>query len=173
MRYSFITPQEKHLFYRVTQIWIAYSLITLCIIFLFLGFVSIQREFMLKSATASESERQMLIARITRTREEIERAGVQSRFSTDVAHQNLAVRESLKNLFGLVPDQITLSGIEMGRDSLILKGLTPSKELYLFLLEVPLRSIFYESRADFYQLPNGWFTFVSVSRLREDLPDAK
>ena len=45
-----------------------------------------------------------------------------------------------------------------------MRGLTPSKEVYKFLLEAPLRAVFTQTRVEFYPLTSGWFNFVSVSK---------
>ena len=46
---------------------------------------------------------------------------------------------------------------------LTIKGITPSRELYSFLMQAPLRSIFNTSKVDFFPLQNGWFNFTSIS----------
>ncbi|MDD6055520.1 MAG: hypothetical protein SOW25_02430 [Helicobacter sp.] len=89
-------------------------------------------------------------------------------FGSDISKQNELLVESISNLFDLIPEQITLNKIQMEKYQLNLYGTTPSKQIYTFLLEVPLRSIFNQSRADFYMLPNGWYNFVSISKLQKE-----
>lgn len=89
-------------------------------------------------------------------------------FHSYVESQNKMLQESVENLFDLIPEQITLNKIQMEQSQLTLYGTTPSKQIYTFLLEVPLRSIFHQSRADFYMLPNGWYNFVSISKLNQE-----
>ena len=89
-------------------------------------------------------------------------------FGSDISKQNELLVESISNLFDLIPEQITLNKIQMEKYQLNLYGTTPSKQVYTFLLEVPLRSIFNQSRADFYMLPNGWYNFVSISKLQKE-----
>ena len=50
-----------------------------------------------------------------------------------------------------------------------MRGLTPSKEVYKFLLEAPLRAVFTQTRVEFYPLASGWFNFVSVSKANPTL----
>lgn len=166
--YSFITPQKKRILQKITRIWLFYSSLTFGILLFFVGFLYFQREYMLSSALSSKEQRQELLIHIAQTKNEIERTHFEKEFVDDLRAQNGMLSESIKNLFELIPEQITLQSIEMEKDKLTIKGVTPSKEIYSFLLEVPLRSIFHESRADFYALPNGWFSFVSVSQLREE-----
>ena len=89
-------------------------------------------------------------------------------FGEFIAKQNLMLKDSIINLFEMIPEQITLNKIQMEQYQLTLYGTTPSKQIYTFLLEVPLRSIFNQSRADFYLLYNGWYNFVSVSKLNQE-----
>ena len=78
---------------------------------------------------------------------------------------NIVLRDSIKNLFELIPDQITLTRVLMQSDSLILYGKTPSREMYNFLLSSPLRSIFHESSTVFYLNNDGWYSFVSTNKI--------
>ena len=63
-------------------------------------------------------------------------------FKEYITYQNSILKESIENLFDLIPEQITLNKIQMEQYQLTLYGTTPSKQIYAFLLEVPLRSIF-------------------------------
>ncbi|WP_235605098.1 hypothetical protein [Campylobacter fetus] len=64
-----------------------------------------------------------------------------------------------------MPDAITLNDVYIDTNSLIVKGLTPTKDVYKLLLEAPLKSIFNSSSTTFYQLENGWFNFVSINKM--------
>ncbi|MGP1580282.1 MAG: hypothetical protein ACTTH5_04600 [Wolinella sp.] len=169
--YSFTTPQPKQIFLKLTRIWLLYSSLTFLTFSLFVSFLQFQRSFMIHSAVENTMNRQSLLKESEDVREKIEKIKFEKEFAEDLKAQNTLLSESVKNLFELVPDQITLDSIEIKHDMLTIKGITPSKELYRFLLEVPLRSIFHDSRADFYPLSNGWFSFVSVSRAQEEHHD--
>lgn len=83
----------------------------------------------------------------------------------DIKQKNNSLVGAINNLFELIPEQITINTISLDHDTLTLKGITPSKELYIFLLEAPLKAIFSESKVDFFVLPSGWYNFVSVSKV--------
>lgn len=83
----------------------------------------------------------------------------------DIYASNEILKASMKNLFDLVPDQITLSKVIMEKNSLILYGTTPSKDTYNFLLASPLRSIFNTSNTVFYLNELGWYRFVSTNKI--------
>jgi hypothetical protein len=81
---------------------------------------------------------------------------------------NIVLKESINNLFDLVPERITLSQAKLDKSSLILYGITPSKDVYEFMLHAPLRSIFHRTYSSFYPLENGWYHFVSTNYLDEE-----
>lgn len=168
MAYSFTSPQPKRILLKITRIWLFYVALTFGILLFFTAFLQMQRDYMLKKALESEQKKQELLVQITAFKGALDYLSFETSFADELKGQNGMLSESVKNLFELIPEPITLQSVEMERDQLIIRGMTPSKETYSFLLEVPLRSIFHESRADFYALPNGWFSFVSVSRLKEE-----
>lgn len=81
---------------------------------------------------------------------------------------NTVLGESIKNLFDLVPERIVLSKADLKKDSLVLYGITPNKEVYDFLLHAPLRSIFHRTYSSFYPIEDGWYRFVSTNYLDEE-----
>ena len=98
----------------------------------------------------------------------IERLKYEANLDNINKNYNNEVQQSLLNLFTLIPDQITITQIKLEEEKLTLKGITPTRELYSFLLQAPLRSIFTTSRVDFFPLPNGWFNFTSISVLNKE-----
>ena len=168
MNYSFVSPNKKTLLKKVSRIWWGYIFLTL---FIFVGFVvtlKIQGYFMeIKTAEALQAQ-QTALDEIKKFQEIRDQEAQRVQFGKFIANQNAMLKESVENLFDLIPEQITLNKVQMEQYQLILYGATPSKQIYTFLLEVPLRSIFHQSRADFYLLPNGWYNFVSVSKLNKE-----
>lgn len=168
MNYSFTLPNKKTLLKKISRIWWGYIFLT---IFILLGFVvtlKIQGFIMREEIEASLLERENLLQDIKNYQTLQMQEEDKVRFGSAIASQNIILKESVENLFGMIPEQITLKKIEMSKTQLTLYGVTPSKQVYTFLLEVPLRSIFNQSRADFYALPNGWYNFVSVSKINEE-----
>lgn len=88
--------------------------------------------------------------------------------SEKVFTANTVLKESIKNLFDLVPERITLSQAQLEKNALILYGVTPNKEIYEFMLQAPLRSIFHRTYSSFYPLDNGWYSFVSTNYLDDE-----
>lgn len=168
MNYSFIPPGKKTILKKVSRIWWGYIFLTLLIFGGFVGILKIQGYFMQQSTEESIAAQQEALENIKNFQLTLVEKEEIVRFGEYLASQNVLLKQSVENLFDLIPDQITLNKIEMERYQLTLYGITPSQQVYTFLLEVPLRSIFTQSRASFYMLPNGWYNFVSVSKLEPE-----
>ncbi|PAF47852.1 hypothetical protein BKH46_03210 [Helicobacter sp. 12S02634-8] len=164
MRFSFLTPHPKHILTKITKIWLLYIVAALVIIFGFLVLLKFQI-FLSHSRVADYQAKQ-----IDYQTKVIELDAYQNRilFEVDLLKSrqvhNLIVRDVIKNLFNIIPDQITIDYIEIGSDFLTIKGSTPSKEVFKFLLQDPLKAIFGKSNVSFFPLSNGWYHFVSTSR---------
>jgi hypothetical protein len=87
----------------------------------------------------------------------------QKQFSQTVYTQNSVLKDSISNLFDLVPQRITLSEAKLLKNGLVLYGITPNKDVYNFMLQAPLRSIFHRTYSSFYPAENGWLRFVSTN----------
>jgi hypothetical protein len=85
-----------------------------------------------------------------------------------ITTQNSVLKDSITNLFDLIPQRITLSEASLLENGLILHGITPNKDIYNFMLQAPLRSIFHKTYSSFYPLSNGWLRFVSTNYIEDD-----
>ncbi|MFP4486374.1 MAG: hypothetical protein ACLFOC_05400 [Campylobacterales bacterium] len=168
MRYSFITPQEKKIFQDNTKVWMglfALSIMMLLVFNLFLSYKQSDMELLKEENELIEKES---VQKIASGRELLETLNKDKNFGEKVLTDNDVLKESLENLFELIPDQITVNETRMESDTLVIKGITPSKDVYEFLLAVPLKSIFSSSKATFYRLPNGWYNFISINKVDEE-----
>lgn len=91
----------------------------------------------------------------------------QEHLGATIRSNNVILKDSLSNLFALIPDQIHLTRAIVDKDYMELYGYTPSKAIYNDLLMPPLKSIFNETTVVFYPLGNGWYRFVSKNRSKE------
>jgi hypothetical protein len=89
----------------------------------------------------------------------------QKAVAEEIYANNIILKDSIKNLFDLVPDQITLNKVIMEKNSLVIYGITPTKDTYNFLLSAPLKSIFHTSQTIFYLTDKGWYNFVSTNKI--------
>ena len=92
----------------------------------------------------------------------------QENLGSAIKSNNVILKDSLSNLFALIPDQIHLTKAIVDKNYMELYGYTPSKAIYNDLLMPPLKSIFNETTVVFYPLGNGWYRFVSKNRSKED-----
>ena len=91
----------------------------------------------------------------------------ESMLAEKIYTKNAVLKDSISNLFDLVPQRITLSQASLLKNGLILYGITPNKDIYNFMLQAPLRSIFQKSYSSFYPIQNGWLRFVSTNYMGE------
>lgn len=167
MRYSFTTPQPKYLLEANTKAWLMSYGATLLVVLAMMGIISGKAGQMQERTQELESRRAELVQKIMQADEDMAQMEQQRKFGEEVYGSNGMLKESVRNLFELVPDQITLTQVTLERNALIINGITPSKEVYNFLLAVPLKSIFNDSKAEFYLMPNSWYSFESINRLEE------
>lgn len=165
--YSFIKPRLKPIFSLFSLIWI--SLITFIIFAGIIAHISIKLvSYNLEKSSAAnlmrydDYTRKITIIKDYNAALKLEQEEISEVFAT-----NSALKRSIRNIFDIVPDTITLGRVELTSQSLVIQGLAPSRETYLLLMEAPLKSIFASTQTNFFQLPNGWLNFTSVNRSGE------
>ena len=162
--YSFIKPQKKPIINLFSKIWLLF----IAIIVLLFAAANVFVEF---KSNSLRNETQISKQKQEQTQEQIKQADEltallkQRRDSAnEIAASNAVLKQSLRNLLDLVPSSITLHEISMDKNSLIIKGTTPSRDIYNMLLATPLKSIFSTSNTSFYQLDSGWLNFISTNK---------
>ncbi|MDL0088131.1 hypothetical protein [Campylobacter gastrosuis] len=165
MSLSLIKPEPRPIFSIFSKIWlilIAFLIIILTAINLFI----IYKNYSLKNQTQELATTQISLGEETAKIDEIsEILGKQIEIASGINASNAILKQSLHNLFDLVPDSITLEEVLMDRTSLIIRGVTPTKDVFNQLLASPLKSIFNTSNNSFYQIKNGWYGFVSTNKM--------
>ena len=168
MKYSYIEPRKKSVFTPEIQLLVSFFSMTLMMLFLTYGFL------LYKNYTFTRDKQQMIMETKTlqksiKTMEsKIVLIRKQKVLSEKVETENIVLKESIKNLFDLVPLRITLSEAKLLKNGLILYGITPNKDVYNFMLQAPLRAIFHETYSSFYPEKNGWLRFVSTNYINSD-----
>jgi len=169
MKYSYIKPRRKTLLTPELKLILAFFSITLFMLlstYLFLVF----KDYMFDNAKKEIlNNRYDLNVSISQMKEQIRSIEVEKLLSEKIYTQNSVLKESITNLFDLVPERITLSRATLLENGLILYGITPNKDVYNFMLQAPLRSIFHKTYSSFYPAKNGWYSFVSTNYIQEDL----
>lgn len=164
MAYSFIQPKPKSIFKRYTKIWIFYSVLAFVCILVFAAVLERQSIAKVNEQASIEQDIQNVKLETIVVKDYIERLDYEIKLGLEIQAQNQALKDGVSNLLKLIPDQITVRSLELNYNALTMRGLTPSKEVYKFLLEAPLRAVFTQTRVEFYPLTSGWFNFVSVSK---------
>lgn len=164
MIYSFIRPKPKSIFKRYTKIWFVYSILAVACISGFAKILENQIISRVNEQARIEENIQHTKLKAIVLKDYIERLDYEIKLGGEIQAQNQMLKDGLVNLIGLIPDQITTKSIALDYNMLVMKGVTPTKEVYKFLLEAPLRAVFTQTKVEFYPLMSGWFNFVSVSR---------
>ena len=142
------------------SVFFGITIFMLLLTYLFLGFkdyrFSQDRIDIIENKAEVDAEITLIEKRIRFIQEE-------SALSESVFTKNTVLKDSISNMFDLVPQRITLSEAKLLENGLILYGITPNKDVYNFMLQAPLRSIFHRTYSSFYPAQNGWLRFVSTN----------
>ncbi len=168
MRHSFIAPRAKKILTQELKLVVFFFSMTLFILFATYGFLLYKTDEFSNKMVSINSRVIDMNGTISDMQSQIRFIKKESAHFSEVTTSNSVLKDSIKNLFDLVPDRITLSKAVLEKNALILYGVTPNKEVYEFLLQAPLRSIFHKNYSDFYPLDNGWYRFVSSNYLDEE-----
>lgn len=169
MKYSFIRPRDKTLFSPELKLLFFFFTITVSMLFASYTYLKVKTLVNEGNTQSLYEKGETLKQNIISMNNEILFIEIEKQHSEGIYTSNTVLKESIKNLFDLVPENITLSKADLKENELILYGVTPSKEVYEFLLLAPLRSIFHRSYTSYYAMPNGWYSFVSKNYLDREL----
>lgn len=167
MKYSFTAPLQKSIISHLTKIWIFYIFLSLGIIYGYGMYLQLQITSIKAQTEQSGGDITEHDDFINVTNENVRLLQYEINLDATNKSYNSDVNIALTKLFDIIPDQITVNYIMLEETKLTIKGITPTRETYAFLLEAPLKSTFTQTRADFFALPNGWFNFTSISTVGE------
>ncbi len=168
MKHSFIAPRPKKLISTELKLVFFFFAITIVMLSATYGFLAFKTyDFDRERREVADNEAALNRA-IGAMEERIATIEAEVKMAEQITTDNMVMKESIRNLFDLVPDGITLSRADLEADTLILYGTTPNKETYQYMLEAPLRSIFHQTYTSFYPIENGWYRFVSTNRLEDE-----
>jgi len=165
MQFSFIHPRKKEILsaeFRLMLFFFGVTMTMLFLAYMFLVFKSYAYESDFKDSKKEISELDLQTKEIN---SDIDFVTMQKIRAGEIFTTNMLMRDSMQNLFDLVPDKITITSAKMDKKSLVLYGVSPNKEVYEYLLLASLRSIFHHSYTTFYTMDNGWVHFVSTNYL--------
>ena len=164
--YSFTKPLKKNYFKEDTKLWLIFYTISLFLYISFSLFLLIKAYFYTKDYKNYNKNIITLNKKISILNSKKKMINLQKSVYEDISVKNSLIKDSIKNLLDLVPDPITLNKFLLQKNSLIIYGITPTKDVYNLLMLPPLESIFSNTKTFFYQMPNGWFRFKSINTLK-------
>ncbi|MEA3228212.1 MAG: hypothetical protein U9P38_03975 [Campylobacterota bacterium] len=163
MKYSFIQPRVKSAFTPEMKLLLSFFSMTIfMLVSTYLFLIYKDYSFAEEKSTISQ-KRDALDLSISRSKEEVQYIQSEINLSEEIYKHNSVLKESISNLFDLIPSKITLSEARLLENGLILYGITPNKDVYNFMLQAPLRSIFHKTYTSFYPVEDGWIRFVSTN----------
>jgi len=163
MKYSYITPRKKSALTQEVQLILGFFAISILMLFFTYTFL------LYKNYSFSVNKQEIITKRVAlqhsldEIKSDITLIQKQKMTSEKVYTQNSVLKDSITNLFDLVPTRITLSEAKLLKNGLVLYGITPNKDVYNFMLQAPLHSIFHRTYSSFYPAKNGWLRFVSTN----------
>lgn len=161
MKYSYISPRKKTPVTPELQIIFTFFAMTLIMLFATYAFLLYKEyAFVKEKQTMIENKKELQVS-IDKMQKQISFIQKQKALAEKIFTQNMVLKDSIANLFDLVPQRITLSRAQLLKNGLILYGITPNRDVYNFMLQAPLRSIFHKTYSSFYPAKNGWLMFVS------------
>lgn len=173
MKYSYIKPRAKSIFTPEVQLVVTFFGITLAMLFMTYFFLAFKDYRFTQDKIEMIQYRENLVKDITKMKAQITFIEKENMISERIFTKNSVLKDSIANMFDLVPQRITLSEANLLENGLILYGITPNKDVYNFMLQAPLRSIFHRTYSSFYPDENGWLRFVSTNYVDEDEFDTK
>jgi len=166
--YSFIEVKKKPLFAEDTKLWLLFISAVSGLMVAFSLFIAIQAYFYMNDTKQLKEELIKNKQQVEEFNKKIAFIEKEQNLYTNININNALLKDGVKNLLDLIPDPITLTNIKIEKNSLILYGITPTKDVYNILLLPPLKSIFTETKTNFYQMKNGWYRFKSINHLKEE-----
>jgi hypothetical protein len=168
VNHSFIAPRPKRLISGELRLVLFFFLVTIMMLIGTYTFLVFKTYSFINERQSVAQEQLTLNGSIKKMEEEIKTVESEAKIADQITTDNTVMKESIRNLFDLVPDDITLDRAELDSESLILYGMTPNKDTYEYMLHAPLRSIFHRTYTSFYPVDNGWYRFVSSNYLDTD-----
>ncbi len=169
MKYSYIKPRRKSVFTAEFQLLLTFFSITLGMLFITYAFLLFKDYSFVQNMRDMSLTQKDLQSSIEKMKTQIDFIEKEKLLAQKVHTKNIVLKDSIENLFDLVPQRITLSQAKLLENGLILYGVTPNKDVYNFMLQAPLRSIFHRTYSSFYPADNGWLHFVSTNYVDEEL----
>jgi len=168
MKYSYIKARKKSLFTPEMQLLSVFFGITIMMLMFTYTFLLFKDYRFTQDKITIITQRESASLEIQEMEDKISFIQKEDILSEGIFTKNTVLKDSISNMFDLVPERITLSEAKLLENGLILYGITPNKDVYNFMLQAPLRSIFHRTYSSFYPAQNGWLRFVSTNYIDKE-----
>lgn len=168
MKYSYTKAYGKTIFTKEFQLLFAFFSVTIFMLFATHNLLLLKNHNFEQDMAETIKQKNDFIKSTEQMKKEMAYIEKQADLSEEVFTKNSLLKDSISNLFDLVPGRIVLSEAKIMENGLILYGITPNQDVYNFMLLAPLRSIFHQTYSSFYPAENGWLRFVSTNYLEEE-----
>jgi|GEM_PF-93418 len=165
--YSFKKARPKSLFKKDTKFWLAFVGISVGILVGLQIALVIKSKMIMDNIKTTRIEKDNLIKKTEMTIEEYETLKEHVAYAASINNSDTVLRESMKNLFEIVPDKITLSKVEMTTTTLSIFGTTPSRDIFNLQFAPALKSIFTKSETSFVRGDSGNSRFISINYIEQ------
>ena len=167
--YSYKVPRKKPLLSRDSLLWIIFVGVVSVVLIGFGLYLYIKSSTYAEELAEVKASNNILSQSVIGYEKEIKIFKMQELLDKEIKSSNQLLKNSIKNLFDLVPDQIVLTKVVMQKESLDLEGTTPTKDTYRLLLEPPLKSIFNSSKVNFkFNAYIGKYEFKSLNTISNE-----
>lgn len=165
MTYSFVKPRIKPILSLFSRVWLAFIVLGAAFIIGISFYYRLENNLILTQLNEKKQELTRMQNQSVQNEEEFEFLSAQKDLAYATFRDNEELKNSLNNLFELIRKTggVRLDELKIGENSLEIKGIVPTKNMFILLLETPLKSTFDESTTTFYELNNGWYRFVNVN----------
>jgi hypothetical protein len=167
VRYSFKKARPKSLLKKDTKFWMAFLLsFTLILVGLEVA-LNMKMATLKESSLKTKSDREKLSLETEQKKAELASLKEHVSYVSKIDTSNGGIKDSMKNLFDIVPDKITLNKVELTPNCLALFGTTPSRDIFNLQFAPALKSVFTRSETSFVKTPNGNSRFISINKMEK------
>jgi hypothetical protein len=168
LKTSFIRPRSKSALKRDTKFWITFIFLSTSVLLGLYGALQFEVDQTIENTKKAMLDRKYLSAEAVRLKNEHDSLKEELSFAVDIKTSNTLLKDNIANIFAIVPDQVTLTKVEINGNCMVLYGYTQSKEIFNLHLTPALKSIFTTSETSFASSGNG-VKFISINKL--DTPE--
>ena len=167
MSYSFKQARSKSLFKKDTKFWIAFLVISVSIMLGLQIALSMKLTSTIDGIKSTRTDKEDLVKKTIEIKDEYAILKEHVIYANKLNAENSILKESMKNLFEIVPDKIILNKIEITPTTLTIFGTTPSRDIFNLQFAPALKSIFTKSETSFIRAEKGTSRFISINYIAQ------